>query len=241
MTVHFYLKKKRTKDCTVKVVSSLDTLSFCQAVNEPTHEHGHTLDWVRFRLEDNVLCSSTVTRAIASDHFCVVCELCVAVPPDPAVYRESRDIRAIDRAAFCDDLCTLVSPELRPSIGDFNSTLQSLLEKHAPLCRRRVRADRLEPRYRNVRNEPEAAKKHKRWAERQWVKTATTANEQILNAVNRLVAKIVHKAKSLFFGKEIAMSTSSRKLLNVCDRLIDRKRSSPLLSTQSLPSSSSIL
>ena len=90
MAAHFYLKKKRTKDSTVKVVSSLDMLSFCQAVNEPTHEHGHTLDWVRFRLEDNVLCSSTVTRAIASDHFCVVCELCVAVPPDPAVYRESR-------------------------------------------------------------------------------------------------------------------------------------------------------
>ena len=124
-----------------------------------------------------MLCSSTVTRAIASDHFCVVCELCVAVPPDPAVYRESRNIRAIDRASFRDDLCMLVSPELWPSIHDFNSTLQSLLEKHAPLRRRRVRADRLEPLYRDVKDELETAKKHKRWAERQWVKTATAVNK----------------------------------------------------------------
>ena len=104
-----------------------------------------------FRPEDNVLCSTSVTRSIASDHFCVVCELRVAVPPDPAVYRESRNISAIDRAAFHDDLCMLVSPELCPSIDDFNSTLQSLLEKHAPFRRCRVRADRFEPCYRDVR------------------------------------------------------------------------------------------
>ena len=38
-----------------------------------------------------------------------------------------------------------------------------------------------------------------------------TVNKQIFNAAKRLVAKIVHKAKSLFFGNEIAMSTSSRQ------------------------------
>ena len=54
----------------------------------------------------------------------------------------------------------LVSNELCPSIDDFSSTLQSLQEKHAPLRRRRVRADRLEPSYRDVKDELEAAKKH---------------------------------------------------------------------------------
>ena len=57
-------------------------LNFSQAVNEPRHECGNTLDWVMFRPEDNVLCSTSVTQSIASDHFCVVCELCVAVPPE---------------------------------------------------------------------------------------------------------------------------------------------------------------
>ena len=120
-------------------------------------------------LDQKIMCSTSVTQSIASDHFCVVCKLRVAVPPDPAVYRESRNISAIDRAAFRDDLCMLVSPELCPSIDDFNSRLQSLLEKHAPLRRRRVRSERLEPWYRDVKTELEADKKHKRWAERQWV------------------------------------------------------------------------
>ena len=183
--------------------------------------------------DQKIMCSTSVTQSIASDHFCV-CKLRVAVPPDPAVYRESRNIRAINRAAFPDDLCMLVPPELCPSTDDFNGTLQSLLEKHTPLRRRRVRADRLESWYRDVKEELEAAKKHKRLAERQWVKTATTVNKQIFNAAKRLVAKIVHKAKSLFFGNEIAMSTSSRQLFNVYDKLIGRRRSSPLPSTHPL-------
>ena len=59
-------------------------------------------------------------------------------------------------------------------------------------------------------------------------------NKQIFNAAKRLVAKIVYKAKSLFFGNEIAMSTSSKQLFNICDKLIGRRRSSPLPSMHSL-------
>ena len=96
-----------------------------------------------------------------------------------------------NRVAFPTDLYTLVSPELCPSIDDFNSTLESLLEKHAPVCRCKVHADRLEPWHRDVRDELEAAKKHKHWAERQWIKTAPTVNKQIFNAAKRLVAMVM--------------------------------------------------
>ena len=157
-----------------------------------------------------MLCSTSVTQSIAFDHFCVVCELCVAVPSDPAVYKESRNIHATAKVALHADLCMLVSPELCPSIDCFNSTLQSLLEKHAPLCCHQVCADRLEPWYQDVKNELEAVQKHKRWAERQWVKMAMTVNKHIFIAAKRFVAKIVHKAKSLHFGNEMAMATSSR-------------------------------
>ena len=50
-------------------------------------------------------------------------------------------------------------------------------------------------------------------------------NKQILNAAKRLVAKVLHKAKSSF---------SVRQLFHVCDRLIGRKRSSPLPSAYPL-------
>ena len=86
--------------CAAEVLSSLDMFNFSLAVNEPTHGRGHILDWIMLRPEDNVLCSTPVNPSIASDHFSVVCELRVAVPSDPAVYKESRKIRAINRAAF---------------------------------------------------------------------------------------------------------------------------------------------
>ena len=54
--------------------------SFYQAVNEPTHERGHTLDWVMFRSEDNVLRSASVTHSIASDHYCVVVGCVLLLP-----------------------------------------------------------------------------------------------------------------------------------------------------------------
>ena len=61
-----------------------------------------------------------------------------------------------------------------------------------------MHADRLEPWYRDVKDELEAAKNHKSWAERLWVKTATTVNKQIFNAAKRLVAKTVHKVPVLW-------------------------------------------
>ena len=96
---------------------------------------------------DQQICSTSLFQSMASGHFCVVCEVRVAVSPDPAVYRESSKIRAIDRAAVRADLCMRVSRELCPSTDEFKSSLQSVLAKHAPLCRRLVRVDRLEPRY----------------------------------------------------------------------------------------------
>ena len=233
MNVHFDFPKN---PCTAKLLSYLDMFSFSQAVNEPTHERGHTLDWVMFRSEDNVLRSASVTHSIASDHYCVVCGLCIAVPSDPAVYRESRNIRAIDRPAFRADLNRLVCPELCPLIDNSTKTFDSVLERHAPLCRRKVRADRLEPWYRDVKDELEATKNHRRRAERRWVKVANTVHKQIFNPAKRLVAKIIDKAKSPFLGNEIANATSCQQLFSVCGRLIDRpNRSSPLPSVYPIP------
>ena len=31
-----------------------------------THERGHTLDWVMFKPEDNVLCGTSVTQSVVS-------------------------------------------------------------------------------------------------------------------------------------------------------------------------------
>ena len=43
MNVHF---DSPNNPCTAKLLNSLDMFIFSQAVNEPTHERSHTLDWL---------------------------------------------------------------------------------------------------------------------------------------------------------------------------------------------------
>ena len=61
---------------TAKLLDSLDMFNFSQAVNEPTHERGHTLDWVMFRPEDNVLCSTSATQLLLITSVLFVTLLC---------------------------------------------------------------------------------------------------------------------------------------------------------------------
>ena len=211
----------------------LDEFCFSQSVTEPTHERGHILDWIVFRPDDNLLSSTSVSQSLTSDHYCVVCELCVTVPPDPAVFTDTRNIRAMNRSDFRTDLRACVSPEQCPSVDEFNSAVKSVLDKHAPLRRRKVRADRLEPWYQDVSTELEAAKKEKRRAEKHWLRHPLAVNKQIFNAAKRLVASIVHKAKTAFYENKIIKAIRSpRKLFNLADKLLGRPdKRSPLPTT----------
>ena len=76
VNVHF---DSPNNPCTTKLLNSLDMSNFSQAVNEPVHEHGHTLDWVMFRPEDNVLCSTSVSQSLLITS--VLFLSCVAVSP----------------------------------------------------------------------------------------------------------------------------------------------------------------
>ena len=68
----------------LKINSLLNRYSFYQAVTISTHELGHTLDIVMFRLTDDIVCSTTVTQLLSSDHYCVVCDLSAIKPVNHA-------------------------------------------------------------------------------------------------------------------------------------------------------------
>ena len=58
-----------------KISSLLNMYSFYQAVTVPTHKLGNNLDIVMLRPNDAIVCSTTVTQLISSDHYCVICDL----------------------------------------------------------------------------------------------------------------------------------------------------------------------
>ena len=61
----------------LNVNSLINRLSFYQAVTVPAHKLGYTPDIIMFRPTDDIVCSTTVTQLLSSDHYCVVCCLSV--------------------------------------------------------------------------------------------------------------------------------------------------------------------
>ena len=63
---------------TLQLISSLlNRHSFFQAVS---HKLGHTLDILMLRPTDDIVCSTTVSQLLSSDHYCAVCDLSAIKP-----------------------------------------------------------------------------------------------------------------------------------------------------------------
>ena len=59
----------------------LDTFELCQHITEPTHVKGNILDVVIFKKDDCILLKSYVNHDLSADHFCLVSEFDLPVPP----------------------------------------------------------------------------------------------------------------------------------------------------------------
>ena len=93
LNLHFNIP---TNPLVLKMDSLLNRYSFFQAVTVPTHRFGHTLDIVMFRPNDDIVCSTTVTLLLSSDHYCVVCDLSAIKPVNHAELKQSRNFCGIN-------------------------------------------------------------------------------------------------------------------------------------------------
>ena len=69
-----------TNPLVLKINSLLNRFSIHQAVTVPTHELGHSLDIVMLRPTDDIVCPTTVTKILSSDHYCILCDLSAIKP-----------------------------------------------------------------------------------------------------------------------------------------------------------------
>ena len=73
-----------------------------------------------------------------------------------------------------------------------------ILEMHAPLNSFRVLITRNDPWYDAMKSDIIAAKKHRHWAERQYLRYPTILNKQQFNKAKKIMVKIMHKTESKF-------------------------------------------
>ena len=91
-----------------------------------------------YRESQQLVPSCLVAHALSSDHLPVVCRLNVASPQRQLVFRELRNIKAINRNALTRDVAAMVHTQPELTAQQLNDELRSLLVKHAPATRRRV-------------------------------------------------------------------------------------------------------
>jgi hypothetical protein len=227
-------------------LSILSDFNLVQHVNFPTHkargdeEDGNTLDLLITSTQPGCSITPTVTclPATPSDHFALLTTLNIPLPsPQPPTTRSFRRINSINIEDFKSDLSNsklIISPpsELNDLVVCFNTTLTSILDKHAPIITKVTQRSKSNPWFTPALK---ALKKVRRKFEKQWKSLPSLANLATLRKASNSYRAAIVKAKKLYHSNLIASnSTNPRQLWNTVNSLLHRS------TTRSLPSATSI-
>ncbi|KAK7497772.1 hypothetical protein BaRGS_00010906 [Batillaria attramentaria] len=151
-------------------------------------------------------------------------------PPCPRKTILCRNIRGIDREAFRQDL--MKTSLVNSSLSDvdelatqYNTTLKSLLDKHAPETEKRV-THRPDTSWFSEDVHEEKRKKHH--AERVWRHTRLEVHRQLYKSARNRYNKAVKSAKSDFIVNSLSTS-DPRRLYSIVNNLLGKKETSTVL------------
>ena len=136
-----------------------------------------------------------------------------------------RGLRGIDRSAFVADLETeLVGIGHSLSADQYNVTLLSVLDKHAPAAKSRVTERMSSPWFGLVREDLPEAKRIRRQAERKWRNTNLTVFKDLYKKAKHHVTKVVLKAKKLYYNSKISSANCSKELYKITNNILARTK-----------------
>ena len=227
INVHFDDKESST---TKRMCSILSDFSLSQLVSQTTHKYGHILDWLIVRDSDNLVNHVSVTDRIKSDHFPIVFSLDISKPTRLKKSVVRRKLTSIDPTVFASEASSRLSdrPEKADKLSHYNTTLQQLLDEHAPPSTRLVPDRPFSPWY---GQDILKAKRLRRRAERLKNKTKLTAHRQIYEKEIKKVNRLVSRKKNAYFSSTVLNAKNSKDLFSVMNGLLGTHTNSPLPST----------
>lgn len=122
----------------------LDAMGLIQYVKRPTHIHGHTLDLTITRQSHDIVAEEPIPERFISDHSAGICRLRTGRSVVEVKHDEYRKLQFIDSQLFEEDIrnsSLYVDPpdDLNTLVNCYNTTLKSLLDKHAPIQSRHIK------------------------------------------------------------------------------------------------------
>ena len=185
---------------TRQFVDILSSFNLSQHVDFPTHIHGHSLDLI-------ITSSGTVPKHIyqsdrISDHFTAIAEFDIDVPNQRdrkmITFRnwKSIDIQKFKEDILNSDLIATPAHTVCELADQYNSTLSSILNTHAPLISKQVSTKPQNP---WMTPEILAAKNYRRYLERVWRRNPTPLNRSRFSKQTHLCNRMMSKAKSSLY------------------------------------------
>lgn len=214
----------------------LDSFGLSQHVNFPTHIHGHTLDLVITSTDfppQSVKSSDPI-----SDHFTIIAEFEISIVSQSDRQKiKYRNIKSIDIEAFKQDVQRsklILDPSQNASdlATQYNDTLSSLLDKHAPEITRQTA-----PKPKNHWMNPDivAAKFYRRRLERVWRRNPTQLNRSRFTRQAHLCNRLMSKAKSSYYTEIISSNSGDqRSVWKSLNNILHRHRPTTLPDCKSL-------
>ena len=226
--LNFHLDVPTNPD-TKRFCELLDIFKLRQLVLEPTHQAGHILDVIITRDEADIV-HDLVVKDMISDHNLVLCALSYQKPPPQRIKITTRKLRAIDMAAFTADVSSQFDlfDDSDPSVAAdvYSSTLNSLLDKHAPLKQRNITVRASNPWF---TEDVYSAKRNKRRAEYQWRRTKLHVHRQIFLEAKLLYNTKLHQAKAAHYVKKIDEAGGNQKdLQKIYNEILQSKSKTAL-------------
>ena len=219
-----------------KLMDSIDSHNLIQHVSDATHSGGHILDWIMLRSSDDLI-SHVKVSSLISDHLVVhaTCNLPKSsLPPKSISYRQ---IHKINLESFEEDIksSTLVTDppnNINDLLSQYNATLLTLLNKHAPLKTKTITLRQDNPWYTEEIN---IANKLRRQLEKKWRRTRLHIHKEIYQNQKQAVSNLISQAKVSYFNEKIKdCGDDQRALFKLVNNLQEKVKELHLPSHDSL-------
>ena len=217
---------------TIKLLDLLESFCLQQHVEGPNHIHGHTLDLVITRQSDQIVRSTPRVDRYLSDHASVLRSLHGRKPPlgiRTVSYRKWKSVNlySLNTCLANSDLCKHSPENLEDLVSCYNKTLQTAMDKHAPLQTWTIVS---RPRVPWYNDEIRQAKRDRRKAEKKWRRTKLHTDLTEFKIKRSTVTNLLYEARREFYTDFIAENShDQRKLFRASKRLFNCSRDDGLL------------
>ncbi|MBV8073763.1 MAG: RNA-directed DNA polymerase, partial [Acidobacteriaceae bacterium] len=215
----------------------LESFGLKQHVTQSTHSSNHTLDILISRSDSTLLSNCTVTDPHLSDHSAVCSYLNLPSHFRPPHRKFTfRNISKINLKLFSEDilssdLYSIPATNLSEFFSRFNSTVTSILNKHAPLKSANCSTKQSQP---FITAEIRQAKSLRSRLETVYRRTKSDTDKVNFKKQSRLVSNLITNSKRKYFRNLISDSKhNSKKLWSGLNSMLNRSSRSTLPSFSS--------